>query len=243
MLTAVPLFYTGLMVCLNVIARGGGSNLFPPEQFSAFTQQEIDERIKGSKIVVVSEQVSSRLCLRAFRTWLTIVVYAERHLGSQGLHAFHVCPYDNWDKPYQVDQIRCCICDNWLGRGANCVLYGLPSVQWLLVRLHCVSIRSNTYLQRGMPPPDPQCTTFQRFAMIQAVFNLSSDVLIIAIPIPMIASLTLPLKQKIGLGVLFSMGSFVVSLDTIVGTYITLLITNVDHCCNIDEGVQSIGPL
>lgn len=57
MITAVPLFYTGLIVCLNIIATGGGSNLFPPEQFSTFTQKEIDERIKGSKIVVISEQV------------------------------------------------------------------------------------------------------------------------------------------------------------------------------------------
>jgi hypothetical protein len=58
MVTAVPLFYTGLIACLNVIAAGGGSNLFPPEQFSSFSQFEIDERIKGSKIVIVSEQVS-----------------------------------------------------------------------------------------------------------------------------------------------------------------------------------------
>lgn len=58
MITLVPLFYTGLVVCLNIIARGGGSNLFPPEQITEFTQQDIEERIKGSKIVVVSEQVS-----------------------------------------------------------------------------------------------------------------------------------------------------------------------------------------
>jgi hypothetical protein len=57
MMTAIPIFYTGLIVSLNAIATGGGSNLFPPEQFNAFTQEEIDERIEGSKIVVVSEQV------------------------------------------------------------------------------------------------------------------------------------------------------------------------------------------
>jgi hypothetical protein len=57
MLTAVPLFYTGLIACLNIIASGGGSNLFPPEQFATMSQEEIDERIKGSKIVIVSEQV------------------------------------------------------------------------------------------------------------------------------------------------------------------------------------------
>ena len=60
MLTAVPLFYTGLVVCLNTIVQGGGSNLFPPEHFTTLTQQDIEERIKGSKIVIVSEQVSRK---------------------------------------------------------------------------------------------------------------------------------------------------------------------------------------
>lgn len=57
MITAVPLFYTGLITCLNIIAGGGGSNLFLPEEFATFSPAEIDERIKGSKIVIVSEQV------------------------------------------------------------------------------------------------------------------------------------------------------------------------------------------
>ena len=56
-MTVVPAFYTTLIVCLNVIVKGGGSNLYPPEQFDTFTQADIEERIWGSKIVVVSEQV------------------------------------------------------------------------------------------------------------------------------------------------------------------------------------------
>ncbi len=64
----------------------------------------------------------------------------------------------------------------------------------------------------AVPVSNPQCTTLQHFAIVQAAFNLSSDVLIIAIPIPMVLSLTLPLKQKLGLGLLFSMGTFVVRL-------------------------------
>jgi hypothetical protein len=52
-------FYTILIVCLNVIATGGGSNLFLPEEYATFTEDDIQERIKGSKIVIVSEQVSS----------------------------------------------------------------------------------------------------------------------------------------------------------------------------------------
>ena len=57
--------YTILIVCLNVISSGGGSNLYEPDEFSTFTAQDIKERIQGSKIVVVSEQacplVPSRL--------------------------------------------------------------------------------------------------------------------------------------------------------------------------------------
>jgi hypothetical protein len=62
----------------------------------------------------------------------------------------------------------------------------------------------------AVPPPNPQCTTLEHFAIVQATFNISSDLLIIAVPIPMIISLSLPTKQKIGLGLLFSMGTFVV---------------------------------
>lgn len=63
----------------------------------------------------------------------------------------------------------------------------------------------------AVPVSNPQCTTLQYFAIVQTTFNLSSDILIIAVPIPMVMSLTLPVKQKLGLGVLFSMGTFVVS--------------------------------
>lgn len=51
--------------------------------------------------------------------------------------------------------------------------------------------------------------------------NISSDLLIIAIPVPMTKSLKLPTKQKIGLGLLFSMGSFVI-IATILTKYYNL---------------------
>lgn len=56
-MTAVAAFYTVLIVCLNIIATGGGSNMYPPDQFELFSEEEIRERVKGSKIVIVSEQV------------------------------------------------------------------------------------------------------------------------------------------------------------------------------------------
>ena len=54
------MFYTILIISLNVIVAGGGSNLFLPEEYAAFTPADIKERIFGSKIVIVSEQVNTR---------------------------------------------------------------------------------------------------------------------------------------------------------------------------------------
>ena len=53
------MFYTLLIISLNVIVAGGGSNLFTPDQLATFTPNDIKERIFGSKIVIVSEQVRS----------------------------------------------------------------------------------------------------------------------------------------------------------------------------------------
>jgi len=62
----------------------------------------------------------------------------------------------------------------------------------------------------AMPPPNPQCTTLQNYAIVQACFNISSDLLMICIPIPMIIKLRLPWKQKGVLVAIFGLGLFVV---------------------------------
>ncbi|CAO2656833.1 Nn.00g056360.m01.CDS01 [Neocucurbitaria sp. VM-36] len=186
MVTAVPLFYTGLVVCLNIIATGGGSNLFPPEQFSTFTQAEIDERIKGSKIVVVSEQCMLNVI------WLLkacmLFMFARMISGTSYI--------------------------KWIRIVAAYVIVG-----WVAVQIAFFTACRPFVGYWGMPPPNPQCTTLEHFAIVQATFNLSSDLLIIAIPIPMVASLSLPLKQKLGLGVLFSMGTFVIIAAILTKVY------------------------
>lgn len=63
----------------------------------------------------------------------------------------------------------------------------------------------------AMPPPTPQCTTLQHYAIIQASFNISSDLLMLSIPLPMILKLRLPWKQKGVLIAIFSLGLFVVT--------------------------------
>lgn len=219
MVTAVPLFYTGLIVCLNIIAQGGGSNLFPPEQFSTFTQQEIQERIKGSKIVVVSEQVSE--AMRGMARWLTYLQCMLNVIWT--LKACMLLMFARMTSG--TTHIK------WIKLVAIYVAVG-----WVVVQIAFFTTCMPFSGYWAVPVSNPQCTTLQHYAMVQAVFNLSSDVLIIAVPIPMVVSLTLPTKQKIGLGVLFSMGTFVVSLTTTVRAF--HLLTSTDHCRYSHQSLQ-----
>ncbi|KAF1359565.1 hypothetical protein EJ07DRAFT_166128 [Lizonia empirigonia] len=177
MLTAVPLFYTGLIVCLNEIAEGGGSNLFLPEEFSTFTQQDIDERIKGSKIVIVSEQCM----LNVIWVLKACMLFMFARMTSGTTHI------------------------KWIRLLAIYVAVG-----WIAVQIAIFTACTPFQGYWAVPVSNPQCTTLQHFAIVQASFNLSSDILILALPIPMVMSLSLPTKQKIGLGILFSMGTFVI---------------------------------
>lgn len=63
----------------------------------------------------------------------------------------------------------------------------------------------------AMPPPNPQCTTLQNYAIVQACFNISSDVLMLLIPLPLVTRLVVPWRQKAILLVIFSMGIFVIA--------------------------------
>ena len=75
--------YTALLVSMNLIVVGGGSNLFPLEMLHTFTPEQVKDRIKGSKIVLVSEQAmlltiwSLKACMLTFYHCLTFV---PRHL-------------------------------------------------------------------------------------------------------------------------------------------------------------------
>ncbi|KAF9699388.1 hypothetical protein EKO04_002590 [Ascochyta lentis] len=186
MLTVVPLFYTGLIVSLNGIAQGGGSNLFPPEQLSTFSPQEIHERIKGSKIVIVSEQCM----LNVIWVLKACMLFMFARMTSGTTHI------------------------KWIRLVAIYAAIGWVAVQ-IAFFTACIPFRGYW----SMPPPNPQCTTLEHYAIVQATFNLSSDVLIIAVPIPMVLSLSLPTKQKVGLGVLFSMGTFVIIAAILTKVY------------------------
>ncbi|KAJ2894047.1 hypothetical protein MKZ38_007964 [Zalerion maritima] len=177
LMLAVGSLFTLLIVCLNVTADGGGSNLYPPELEGTFTESEIRARIYGSKIVVVSEQAMLNLiylikvCMLLMYTRLTLGLHTQRLVRVLGVYVF-------------------------LG--------------WMSTEITFFAACRPFKGYWGMPPPDPQCTTYEHYAIVQAVFNISSDVLMLFIPMPLIIKLHAPLPQKLVLSCIFSMGLFVI---------------------------------
>lgn len=169
--------YTTLVVTLNVIAQGGGSNLYKPEDHPTFTPAEVKERIYGSKIVIVSEQAmlnlvySIKACMLVMYTRLTLGLTTQR-----------------------------------LVRYLSCYV----AVGWLASQIAFFAACRPFKGYWGMPPPDPQCTTLEHYSIAQACFNISSDSLMLFVPLPLILRTTMPLKQKAVLSVIFSMGLFVI---------------------------------
>lgn len=162
---------------VNVIADGGGSNLFPPGLEATFTQKDIEERIYGSKIVVISEQAmlnviyTIKACMLLMYTRLTLGLRDGRMV-------------------------------RWLA--------AYVAIGWFATELAYFTACRPFSGYWALPPPDPQCTTLANYAIVQASFNISSDILMLGIPIPLIVRMKLPWRQKIVLVFIFSLGVFVV---------------------------------
>ncbi|GAM88225.1 hypothetical protein ANO11243_062560 [Dothideomycetidae sp. 11243] len=60
------------------------------------------------------------------------------------------------------------------------------------------------------PAPNRNCMVYWTYAAVQCTFNISSDLAMLCIPLPMIMGVKIPPRQKAILLVLFSMGLFVV---------------------------------
>ncbi|KAF7589529.1 hypothetical protein BBP40_004194 [Aspergillus hancockii] len=61
----------------------------------------------------------------------------------------------------------------------------------------------------AVPPENPQCATYQHYSITQAVFNLSSDAFMLAIPIPLLKGTQMPMRKKILLISVLGLGVFV----------------------------------
>ena len=73
----------------------------------------------------------------------------------------------------------------------------------------------------SFPAAKEACATYQPYLIVSMVFNISSDVFILGILVPLLVTMNLPLTQKLTLIFIFSLGAFVV-LIAILGKYYDL---------------------
>ncbi|KLU85643.1 hypothetical protein MAPG_04665, partial [Magnaporthiopsis poae ATCC 64411] len=169
--------YTVLISSLNAICRGGGSNLYPPELAGTFSESEIQDRIYGSKIVVISEQ--AMLSVIYIVKTCVIIMYTRMTLG---LITQTMLRYLAW----------------------------YVFVGWAATEIAFFTACRPFKGYWAMPPPDPQCATLQRYAVVQACFNISSDLLLLWVPIPLVFRTGAPWRQKTMMLSTFSLAGFVI---------------------------------
>jgi len=62
----------------------------------------------------------------------------------------------------------------------------------------------------AVPVSNQQCASYQYYQIVNAVFNISTDILLLAIGLPPVLKARLSIQQKLILAVVFGMGSFVI---------------------------------
>jgi hypothetical protein len=62
----------------------------------------------------------------------------------------------------------------------------------------------------SVPAANPQCSTYHDHLVVNTVFNISSDLMMLCIPLPILIRAKLPMQKKLILCVVFSMGIFVI---------------------------------
>jgi hypothetical protein len=62
----------------------------------------------------------------------------------------------------------------------------------------------------SVPAANPQCSTYHDHLIVNTVFNISSDLMMLCIPLPILIRAKLPIQKKLILCVVFSLGIFVI---------------------------------
>lgn len=171
-------FYTTLIATINIV-RHTNSNLLPPGYDTKnLSNEDIQERTYGSKLILVVEQCqcvtiwSVKACLIIM--YLRLTTMRKENIAIKflaGYVAFGFCfmeifYFGVWCRPFH---------DYW-----------------------------------AVPTPHVQCDAATNHLITNATFNISSDLIMLTIGLPMFLRMHLPLKKKIPLVGIFSLGIFVI---------------------------------
>ncbi|KAK6193537.1 hypothetical protein LQW54_012372 [Pestalotiopsis sp. IQ-011] len=170
---------TVLIVCMNILAKTN-TNLIDPAHPADLTPQDVSERIYGSKLVLVVEQ------MQIITVWLVkcclLIMYARLTMSlKQNIAVKFVAAY---------------------------VAFGFVLMEILYLAVWCRPFTEYW----AVPTSNIQCSAATNHLITNAVLNITSDVMIILIPMPVFLAVKLPIKRKAILVGVFALGIFTVCI-------------------------------
>ncbi|KAI9931054.1 hypothetical protein ASPWEDRAFT_34408 [Aspergillus wentii DTO 134E9] len=178
-MTVTFLFYTGLMVLIQVSAQYA-TNLMDPADYESVLSdpQEVKDRIFGSKIVIGLEQC---MLLSTWGVKTCMLAQFWRLTKNLKLHLF----------------VK--------------IIVGYVALGFVVIQVTYFAVYCRPFSQYwAMPVSNMQCATYQHYSITQAVFNISSDAAMLAVPVPLLIKAQMKRRKKVLLVCIMSLGIFTV---------------------------------
>jgi hypothetical protein len=180
--------YTALIVCANKVIKAQ-SNLLPPGfDLSVLTEHDLARRRYGSKLVVVVEQAQ-----------ITVIWACKASLLIM-YHRLTRTALRNENIAIRLLSVY--------------VVLGFVVMEILYFAVWCRPIKEYWTI----PTNNSQCNALINHRITKAIFNLSSDLIMLVIALQMLIRSQLPLKRKLILCSVFSLGIFVI-IASILNSY------------------------
>lgn len=90
------------------------------------------------------------------------------------------------------------------------ILFCYVALGWVIMEILYFGVWCRPFTMYWAVPSTTQCTAATNHLITNAVFNISSDAMILAVALPMFIKTRLPLRKKIAIVGIFSLGTFVI---------------------------------
>lgn len=185
----VAVSYTTLIVVSNRWLKAGSNLESPDFDFDALTAGQLSQRTYGSKMMIVTEQMQISV-VWACKACLLIMYY---RLTRTALRNENIA----------------------IKTLSAYVALGYVAMQILYFAVWCRPFAE----YYAVPTNSTQCNTLLRHRITKALFNISSDLVMLCIALQMLIRSTLPWKKKLVLCGIFSLGIFVIAAAALNSYY------------------------
>ncbi|KAI0134293.1 hypothetical protein BJ170DRAFT_679196 [Xylariales sp. AK1849] len=177
--------YTVLLAGVDILTYTN-TNLINPDDHIVLTPEDVQERVFGSKMVIVVEQ------MQISTIWLVkaclLIMYSRLTTSLKQNH------FVKFVAAYVVSG-------------------------WVIMEILFFGVWCRPFWNYWQVPPDNiQCSAERNHLITNSIFNISSDIMIIALPMPVFLQSQLPLKKKAILCTVFAFGIFTI-LSAILNKY------------------------